>query len=82
MQERSRNTCLLEGVLLYCWAAAHSLHIAAVLSLSLLVCVQGQVYRGRLKTGEEVAVKVQRPGVLVSAAASGGGQVQWVSLAA
>ncbi|KAF6256357.1 ABC1 family-domain-containing protein [Scenedesmus sp. NREL 46B-D3] len=24
----------------------------------------GQVYRGRLKTGEEVAVKVQRPGVL------------------
>jgi aarF domain-containing kinase len=26
----------------------------------------GQVYRGRLKTGEEVAVKVQRPGVLVS----------------
>jgi hypothetical protein len=27
----------------------------------------GQVYRGRLKTGEEVAVKVQRPGVLVSA---------------
>lgn len=25
----------------------------------------GQVYRGRLKTGEEVAVKVQRPGVLV-----------------
>lgn len=28
--------------------------------------LQGQVYRGRLKTGEEVAVKVQRPGVLVS----------------
>lgn len=27
----------------------------------------GQVYRGRLKTGEEVAVKVQRPGVLVGA---------------
>lgn len=24
------------------------------------------MYRGRLKTGEEVAVKVQRPGVLVS----------------
>ncbi len=24
----------------------------------------GQVYRGRLKTGEDVAVKVQRPGVL------------------
>eukprot|EP00879_Flechtneria_rotunda_P021763 GHRR01022949.1.p1 GENE.GHRR01022949.1~~GHRR01022949.1.p1 ORF type:complete len:275 (+),score=94.65 GHRR01022949.1:232-1056(+) len=25
----------------------------------------GQVYKGRMKTGEEVAVKVQRPGVLV-----------------
>jgi aarF domain-containing kinase len=35
----------------------------------------GQVYRGRLKTGEEVAVKVQRPGVLVSVITIGNNSV-------